>query len=68
MTEHRHRGSSIEALHRMIIYVREEALRLRLMEVALLLEHAEDAVMAFAVPALGPGRTLPVADASRVEH
>jgi hypothetical protein len=52
----------------MIIYVREEALRLRLMEVALLLEHAEDAVMAFAVPALGPGRTLPVADANRVEH
>lgn len=68
VTEHRHRESSIETLHRMIIYVREEALRLRVMEVALLLEHAEDAVTAFDPPALGTNRTSPAADATRVEH
>ncbi len=42
----------VRVLHRMIAYVREEALRLRIPDVALLLDHAEDAVVAFAPAAL----------------
>ena len=70
VTEDQHRQSSIETLHRMIIYVRAEALRLRVMDVVLLLEHAEDAVTAFApAAALGShGIPVPVVDANRVEH
>ncbi len=67
MTECESREGSIEMLHRMIIYVREEALRLRVMDVALLLDHAEDAVTAFASAALN-GLAPPALDANRVEH
>ena len=38
----------VRMLHRMIAYVRDEALRLHILDVALLLDHAEDAVVAFA--------------------
>jgi hypothetical protein len=38
----------VRVLHRMIAYVRDEALRLHIPDVALLLDHAEDAVLAFA--------------------
>ena len=64
MTERQNREGSIEMLHRMIIYVREEALRLRVMDVALLLEHAEDAMTAFASAALN-GLAPSVVDANR---
>ncbi len=67
MTEYERREVSIEVLHRMIIYVREEALRLRVMDVALLLDHAEDAVTAFAQAALN-GLAPSILDANRVEH
>lgn len=67
MTEYERREASIEVLHRMIIYVREEALRLRVMDVALLLDHAEDAVTAFAPAALN-GLAPSILDANRVEH
>ena len=45
-------AEGVKVLYRMITYVRDEAVRLRIMDVALLLEHAEDAVLAFAPPAL----------------
>ena len=67
VSEDQQREASIETLQRMIIYVREEALRLRVMDVALLLEHAEDVVTAFASAALN-GLAPPVVDANRVEH
>ena len=67
VTERENREGSIEMLHRMIIYVREEALRLRVMDVALLLEHAENAMTAFASAALN-GLAPSVVDANRVEH
>lgn len=44
-------AEGVKVLHRMITYVRDEAVRLRIMDVAVLLEHAEDAVLAFAPPA-----------------
>ena len=67
MTECEFREVSIQTLHRMIIYVREEAIRLRVMDVALLLEHAEDAVTAFATAALN-GLAPSILDANGVEH
>lgn len=45
----------VRVLHRMIAYVRDEALRLHIPDVALLLDHAEDAVVAFAPTILGEG-------------
>ena len=69
VTEHERREASIAMLHRMIVYVREEAHRLRVMDVALLLEHAEDAVTAFAPAALNRhGPVASVLDTGRVEH
>ncbi len=69
VSEDQQREASIETLQRMIIYVRGEALRLRVMDVVLLLEHAENAVTAFAPTALsGHGVPMPVTDDSRVEH
>lgn len=47
MTEFDHNIDGVKVLYRMIAYVRDEALRLRIMDVAILLEHAEDAVVAF---------------------
>ncbi|RYB05646.1 hypothetical protein [Lichenibacterium ramalinae] len=38
----------VRVLHRMIAYVRDEAMRLHILDVALLLDHAEDAMLAFA--------------------
>lgn len=52
MTEDDHNDEGVKVLHRMIAYVREEALRLNIMDVVLLLEHAQDAVVAFAPAAL----------------
>lgn len=69
VTEDESREVSIEMLHRMITYVRLEALRLRVMDVALLLEHAEDAVTAFAPASLSaPGHGSSILDATRIEH
>lgn len=45
-------AEGVKVLHRMITYVRDEAVRLQIMDVAVLLEHAEDAVLAFAPSAL----------------
>lgn len=69
VTERERDGASIAVLHRMIAYIREEALRLRVMDVAVLLEHAEEAVTAFSPATLGarPSRVAPP-DAGRVEH
>ena len=39
--------NSVKALHRMIAYIRDEAMRLRIADVAILLERAEDAVISF---------------------
>ena len=39
------REDALKALHRMIVYVRDEATRLRIADAALLLEYAEDAVV-----------------------
>ncbi len=52
MTQDDHNDEGVKVLHRMIAYVREEALRLNIMDVVLLLEHAQDAVVAFAPSAL----------------
>lgn len=69
VAETEHREVSIEALHRMITYVRQEAVRLRVMDVAVLLEHAEDVVTAFAPAALeSHGRAPSTLDVHRVEH
>ena len=69
VSEDQHREANIETLQRMIVYVRGEALRLRVMDVVLLLEHAEDVVTAFApAPLSGHGVLMPVTDDSRVEH
>jgi hypothetical protein len=69
VTEVERREASIEALHRMITYLREEAVRLRVMDVAVLLEHAEDVVTVFAPATLNrPCRGPAALDASRVEH
>ena len=69
MTERERDGASIEVLHRMVAYIREEALRLRVMDVALLLEHAEKAVTTFAPPAAEvQARLSALQDANRVEH
>lgn len=38
----------VKVLHRMLAYMRDEAVRLRVSEVAFLLEQAENAVVAFA--------------------
>lgn len=43
-----HNDEDVKVLHRMIIYIRDEAIRLRVADVAFLLEQAEDAVVAFA--------------------
>ncbi len=43
-----HNDEDVKVLHRMIIYMRDEAIRLRVADVAFLLEQAEDAVVAFA--------------------
>lgn len=60
---------SAEVLHRMIRYVRAEARRLQVMDVALLLEHAEDAVAAFSAPAPRRQGRAPIGlEACRVEH
>ena len=56
MAESGERVEGIKALYRMIAYIRDEAVRLRIMDVALLLEHAEEAVLAFAPSALTEGR------------
>ena len=61
------REGGIAMLHRMITYVREEALRLKVMDVAVLLEHAEDAVTAFAPAALN-GLGPEILDTRVVEH
>lgn len=69
VTEDEIREVGIEILHRMITYVREEALRLGVMDVAILLEHAEDAVTAFAPASLTPpGHASSILAATRVEH
>ena len=39
------REEAVRALRRMIVYVRDEAMRLRIADVALLLGYAEDAVV-----------------------
>lgn len=69
VTEVERREASIEMLHRMITYLREEAVRLRVMDVAVLLEHAEEVVTVFAPAALnGRCRGPAPLDAARVEH
>lgn len=53
----------------MIRYVRAEARRLQVMDVALLLEHAEDAVAAFSASPQRRRRPAPAGcDDRRVEH
>ena len=53
----------------MISYIRAEALRLEVMDVALLLEHAEDAVTAFAPVSHGGQNGAPaVREVNCVEH
>ena len=68
MVDEEHHDVSIEVLHRMIAYIRAEALRLDVMDVALLLEHAEDAVMSFAPASSARLHGLIIREASRVEH
>ena len=56
-------------LYRMVVHVRGEAVRPRATDVALLLEHAEGAVTAFASASPnshGPAPSIP--DADCVEH
>ena len=69
MTQDDHNDEGVKVLHRMIAYVREEALRLNIMDVVMLLEHAQDAIVAFAPAALadkanGDDRR----DPSRLDH
>ena len=45
MTSFDDRETALKALHRMVVYVRNEASRLRVADVALLLGYAEDAIM-----------------------
>lgn len=48
VNEDHHNDQDVKVLHRMIIYIRDEALRLNVADVAFLLNQAEDAVVAFA--------------------
>lgn len=69
MIERERDRDSIEVLRRMIAYIREEALRLRVMDVAMLLEHAEEAVTSFAPATLRTHACLTAPqDLNRVEH
>lgn len=69
MTEQERHAAAIAKLHRMIVYVREEAARLRVMDVALLLDRAEETMTTFAPTAPNRHGAAPsIPDASRVEH
>lgn len=69
MTEDDHNDEGVKVLHRMIAYVREEALRLNIMDVVLLLEHAQDAIVAFAPAALADQAGDPCRrDPTRLDH
>lgn len=64
-----HNDEGVKVLHRMIAYVREEALRLNIMDVVLLLEHAQDAIVAFAPAALTDQASAGCRrDPSRLDH
>ena len=65
MVEQREREDAVRTLNRMLAYIRDEALRLRILDVAILLEHAQAAVTTF-VPERG--RRLPVRHGTDVEH
>ena len=68
MIDEEHHDAAIEVLHRMIAYIRAEALRLDVMDVALLLEHAGDAVMSFAPVPSARLHGLALPEANRVQH
>ncbi len=69
MTEGEHNDEAVKVLHRMIAYVRDEATRLHIADVAILLEHAEDALAAFAAPALADCRdSAPRRDRTTLDH
>ena len=68
MTEHEPHRDSVKMLHRMIAYIRDEAVRLRIMDVAVLLEHAEKAAAVFSPEPLGSNTRSPRQDCSRVDH
>ena len=69
MTEQHEREDAVRTLGRMLAYTRLEAVRLNLLDVAVLLEHAEGVITTFA-PCVLPdhGRRMPTHDERNVEH